>query len=838
MMKKILFCIMGFILVAAGLSADEKPAAVSPGSESGMTLVEVGCPTFSWTSVSGAQSYKVAVFEFNGYDGVLLYEDVRAMADPIIEKEINGTALSWTPPADKGLKDGGEYVWFVEASSTGNPDVWSAGKQFKVDLEASFIPRAERLKERLKESGVSEEVIEDVFTDMNSNNRQENANEENNETKAGKKSLDHTTGNEGDAYNNVYYGNLAGYSLKPGGGDNAFFGFAAGYCTDYGDQNTFIGVQSGQSNRSGSYNTFIGFSAGSSNTESDNTFIGYRAGKNNSTGYDNIFIGYDAGVSNTTGKNNFFLGYCAGNNNTTGYDNAFLGYKAGYSNTTGHDNTFLGLLSGNANTIGNDNTFLGYMSGLGNTSGYDNTFIGTNAGISNTTGDCNTFLGFGAGTGNTTGYYNTFIGHYAGQSNTEGHGNVFLGNRTGYSETGSNRLYIDNSDTSSPLIYGEFDNDLLKINGNLRVTGYLSLDNGVTQINSTELSLLDGKTSVSTGSTDNDKLVTKGYVDDHSGGGLTGDYMTNQYICKWDDGNNRLVDSLISENSGNIRVNGGLNINNFAFSLDNGSHWIDSTEINLLDGKTLATGSTNNNILVTKGYVDENDDVGGGGLTGSDMTDTYICKWDDANTRLVDSLISESPGVVKINGKVGIGTSSPGYPMELETTGENAAFVTERTDGATNFMSATANYGQFGTVTNHPARILVNSTWKMVLNTDKSLSMASGASCTAGGVWTNASSIALKNNVQPLNAGAAMETLEGLNPVTFSYKADHDEKHVGFIAEQVPELVASKDRKGLSPMDIVAVLTKVVQEQQTVIAEQRQALAELNRRVAELEKAK
>jgi hypothetical protein len=28
----------------------------------------------------------------------------------------------------------------------------------------------------------------------------------------------------------------------------------------------------------------------------------------------------------------------------------------------------------------------------------------------------------------------------------------------------------------------------------------------------------------------------------------------------------------------------------------------------------------------------------------------------------------------------------------------------------------------------------------------------------------------------------------------------------------VPELVATKDRKGLSPMDIVAVMTKVVQE--------------------------
>ena len=42
--------------------------------------------------------------------------------------------------------------------------------------------------------------------------------------------------------------------------------------------------------------------------------------------------------------------------------------------------------------------------------------------------------------------------------------------------------------------------------------------------------------------------------------------------------------------------------------------------------------------------------------------------------------------------------------------------------------------------------------------------------------------------------------------------------------EPVPNfLIATKDRKGLSPMDIVAVLTKVVQEQQKVIKEQKES---------------
>src|SRR5262249_41255776 len=83
----------------------------------------------------------------------------------------------------------------------------------------------------------------------------------------------------------------------------------------------------------------------------------------------------------------------------------------------------------------------------------------------------------------------------------------------------------------------------------------------------------------------------------------------------------------------------------------------------------------------------------------------------------------------------------------------------------------------------------------------------------ATGTWTNASSRELKARIAPLSSTAAQETLAALAPVTFVYRDDAEQQHVGFIAEDVPELVAMKDRKGLSPMDIVAVLTKVVQEQ-------------------------
>jgi len=118
------------------------------------------------------------------------------------------------------------------------------------------------------------------------------------------------------------------------------------------------------------------------------------------------------------------------------------------------------------------------------------------------------------------------------------------------------------------------------------------------------------------------------------------------------------------------------------------------------------------------------------------------------------------------------------------------------------------------------------------------LQMANGAYCTAGGVWVNASSREYKTDIKKLTAEKAMETLRQLDPVEFSYKTERDERHVGFIAEDAPDLVAAKDRKGMSPMDVVAVLTKVVQEQQKTVQDQMATIDELSRRLAVVEKGK
>ena len=99
------------------------------------------------------------------------------------------------------------------------------------------------------------------------------------------------------------------------------------------------------------------------------------------------------------------------------------------------------------------------------------------------------------------------------------------------------------------------------------------------------------------------------------------------------------------------------------------------------------------------------------------------------------------------------------------------------------------------------------------------LEMASGAHVTAGGVWTNRSSRDSKEQIADLSAADALAAVMQLEPVTFRYKAEQDEDYIGFIAEDVPSLLATNDRESLSAMDVVAALTRVVQEQQGRIEE-------------------
>lgn len=193
------------------------------------------------------------------------------------------------------------------------------------------------------------------------------------------------------------------------------------------------------------------------------------------------------------------------------------------------------------------------------------------------------------------------------------------------------------------------------------------------------------------------------------------------------------------------------------------------------------------------------------------------------------------------NGDLGIGTDNPAVTMELQTTGEWATFYLQRTDGATAQIAGGDSDVWIGSQTNHPVKFSVNDSAKMIIDTDgdvgigllnptHKLEIVGGAYCD-GGQWVAGSSRTLKENIRDLTANEAIETLEALNPVRYNYKLNKQEEYLGFIAEDVPDLVAMKDRKGMASMDVVAILTKVVQQQQKIIST-------LNARLSQLEKEK
>lgn len=99
----------------------------------------------------------------------------------------------------------------------------------------------------------------------------------------------------------------------------------------------------------------------------------------------------------------------------------------------------------------------------------------------------------------------------------------------------------------------------------------------------------------------------------------------------------------------------------------------------------------------------------------------------------------------------------------------------------------------------------------------KSIVHQNGAYLSSGGTWMDGSSREYKTDIQNMNLEDANKALDELNPITFEYLKEPGETYAGFIAEDVPEIVASADRKAISSMEVVAVLTKVVKDQQETI---------------------
>ena len=261
-----------------------------------------------------------------------------------------------------------------------------------------------------------------------------------------------------------------------------FLGNQSGNVDDGDNYNTGVGLYTLNDNTSGQRNVAFGTYALFKNTIGlGNSSLGYASMYFNQTGYSNVAIGVRSLYRGVGNNNIVAVGDSALFNNGYGASlpddgtcNTAVGSKAMYFNTTGYRNVAFGSKALHDNVTGRLNTALGYNTLPKNISGAMNTAIGNSALTLNEGGEKNTSIGSGSLFLNVNGNNNVAIGTNSGYSST-GSGNIFIGYEAGFTETADNKLYIDNSNTNTPLVYGEFDNDSLGINGKLSVSNSITV---------------------------------------------------------------------------------------------------------------------------------------------------------------------------------------------------------------------------------------------------------------------------------------------------------------------------------------------------------------------------
>lgn len=242
-------------------------------------------------------------------------------------------------------------------------------------------------------------------------------------------------------------------------------------------------------NPNSALNNFAWTTTGNSGTNPTTNFIGTTDNndvvfkRNNAKA--GLIGGYIAGYglfslnANTTGSANAAFGAYSLASNTTGSSNVAVGTDAMSRIQQGSQGTTIGsaamfYFSGPSGPFTNTNVAIGASAMSGehfgslpgsNNIGLNNTAIGYRVLNNISSGSDNTVQGYNGMYSNTTGNKNTAFGSESLYTNISGIANVAIGYQAAYNETGSNKLYIENSASSTPLIYGEFDTDLIRING-------------------------------------------------------------------------------------------------------------------------------------------------------------------------------------------------------------------------------------------------------------------------------------------------------------------------------------------------------------------------------------
>ena len=248
----------------------------------------------------------------------------------------------------------------------------------------------------------------------------------------------------------------------------------------------------------------------------------------------------------------------------------------------------------------------------------------------------------------------------------------------------------------------------------------------------------------------------------------------------------------------------------------------------------VANGGTNTSTAFTQGSVLF------AGANGTYTQDNSNLFWNNTSKRL------------------GIGTSSPGYPIHIYSTGTTPAilrisnagssvtsyaeFALETNTGFASFFknsSTNTEYGgvgalNFGTVQNENVAIMSDNTIRLLITGSGNIGIGTltpqsgyrlhvvdsvyvGGRVSAAG-YTTRSDYDLKDEIESINYG--LKEVIQMQPVKYTYKSN-GEQQLGFIAQDIgtliPESVHFDEFMGVDYQSIIPILTKAIQEQNLLI---------------------
>ncbi len=276
--------------------------------------------------------------------------------------------------------------------------------------------------------------------------------------------IGHFSGTSTQGNSNVNLGYYNGNTFGPNNISNVAIGDQNMWATGANASNNTVIGRTNYIFGTGNYNVVIGNgnSSGNTSTGDNNVYVGRTIATAAGSHYENVGIGLNTLRFVTSGGRNVGNGSYSLNGLTTGSENLGLGFYAGSGITTGSSNVTVGsysmaFSSGNSQVnVGIGPYSLAFSVGEGNVGiGYEASKYGNKY---------NTSVGYKAnlGTSNTA-EYNTSVGALSGFS-SDGDYNVYLGYQSGYQHNGSNRLFVENTNSNTPLIGGHFDNDRVGIN--------------------------------------------------------------------------------------------------------------------------------------------------------------------------------------------------------------------------------------------------------------------------------------------------------------------------------------------------------------------------------------